>query len=179
MDDRDKQDQIITSRPYGGVQAAKARGTAFGATRRTCFLEHLAATCNVKASALAAGVSPQCVYQARMRDEGFRAGWAEAIEQGYARLEARALAEACPATVTMIDGDLIVDEGPIDRELTWFLLREHAKGIAGIARAPAPALASAPWAAVEAYFIKRLKAMKVRIDAAVTVDGAGDLGAAL
>ena len=74
---------------------------------------------------------------------------------------------------------MIVDEGPIDRELTWFLLREHKKGIAGIARAPAPALASAPWGAVEAYFIRRLKAMKVRIDAAVVVDRAGELGTAL
>ena len=157
----------------------RKRGKAFGAKARKLFLEHVAATCNVTASAAAAGVTPQCVYQARMRDEGFRAGWVTAIEQGYARLEARALAEACPAAVSAIDGDLIVDEGPIDRELTWFLLREHKKAIAGIARAPAPVLASAPWAAVEAYFIKRLKAMKVRIDAAVTVDRAGELGTAL
>ena len=175
----DNSEQIVTSRPYGGVQVQRKRRTAFGVKARKLFLEHVAATCNVTAAAAAADVTVQCVYQARMRDEGIRAGWAAAIEQGYARLEARALAEACPAAATAIDGDLIVDEGPIDRELTWFLLREHKKGIAGIARAPAPALTSAPWAAVETYLVKRLKAMKVRIDAAVVVDRAGNLGAAL
>lgn len=169
----DETDQVLTSRPYGGMQVQRKRRTAFSEKRRRTFLEHVAATCNVTASAEAAGVTVQCVYQTRMRDEGFRAAWGAAIEQGYARLEARALAEACPARVIEVSGDLVVDEGPIDRELTWFLLREHKKGIAGVARAPAPRQASAPWEAVEAHFLKRLKAMKVRIDAEA---GASDEG---
>lgn len=163
----DETDQVLTSRPYGGLQVQRKRRTAFSEKRRRAFLEHVAATCNVTASAEAAGVTVQCVYQTRMRDEGFRAAWSGAIEQGYARLEARALAEACPARLIEVGGDLVVAEGPIDRELTWFLLREHKKGIAGAARAPAPGLASAPWAAVEAHFLKRLKAMKVRIEAEI------------
>ena len=175
----DETDQVLTSRPYGGLQVQRKRRTAFSDKRRRTFLEHVAATCNVTASAEAAGVTVNCVYQTRMRDEGFRAAWGAAIEQGYARLEARALAEACPARVITIDGDLVVDEGPIDRELTWFLLREHKKRVAGTARAGAARRADTPWAEVEAHFLKRLKAMKVRIDAEAGAEpgGAADGGA--
>lgn len=53
------------------------------------FLSVLAATCNVKAAAKAAGFSTVTLYKRRGRWPGFAAEWDAAIAQGYARLEAR------------------------------------------------------------------------------------------
>ncbi len=58
------------------------------------FLEELAASCNVRAAAAAAGFSTTAVYQRRMRWPGFARAWAEAVDQGYARLEAMLVEQA-------------------------------------------------------------------------------------
>ena len=154
----------ITSRPGGGVQVAETGRKLFGKQRRETFLEHLAATCNVKRSADAAEVTVQCVYKQRMKDGAFREAWGRALEQGYARLEAMLLERAARAEPVEVEGDLVLSEEPFDRELAIHLLREHKKGLAGIPRAPQPALKSAEWSEVETYFIARLKALKVRIE---------------
>jgi hypothetical protein len=52
------------------------------------FLDHLAGCCNVTAAAAAAGVGVSTVYDARRRDPVFAQAWDEAIEAGYATLEA-------------------------------------------------------------------------------------------
>jgi hypothetical protein len=51
------------------------------------FFEELAATANVKRAAKAAGVSPNAVYQRRMRDAHFKAKWAAVLETGRASIE--------------------------------------------------------------------------------------------
>ena len=70
------------------------RRNLFGKKRRETFLEHLAATCNVTASAAVAEVSVSTVYANRMKDAEFRDGWRAALEQGHAQLEAALLARA-------------------------------------------------------------------------------------
>jgi hypothetical protein len=57
------------------------------------FLEWFAATCNVKLSAEKAGICYQTVFRHRMKDEAFAEAWDQALQQGYARLEARLLQE--------------------------------------------------------------------------------------
>lgn len=47
----------------------------------------LAATCNVRAAAAAAGFSTEACYKQRVRRPAFAADWARALEQGYERLE--------------------------------------------------------------------------------------------
>jgi hypothetical protein len=166
-------EQLVT-RPYGGVQTVKTGRKLFGKERRQTFLEHLAATCNVKGAARAAGVTIQCVYQRRMQYADFRAEWAQALEHGYARLEARALEEAMGAGRSEVRGDLVLDEeGPLDKELTIFLLREHRKGLAGLER-PGAAPRAAEWAEVEAWCLKRLKALERRLGGGGKGEGEGE-----
>jgi hypothetical protein len=159
-------ERIIT-RPYAGVQTVKIGRKLFGKAAEALFLAHLAATCNVAASARAAGVTAQCVYQKRMRDADFRRRWREALEQGYARLEARALEQAlgsqAVAAGTQGEVAIEVEEGPLDKELTIFLLREHKKALAGIER-PGAAPQPADWSQVEDWCVRRLRTLKARLD---------------
>ncbi len=59
---------------------------------RTYFLEALAATSNVAASARAAGVSPSRAYNARRDHAEFAEAWRGALHEGYEHLEMEALA---------------------------------------------------------------------------------------
>jgi hypothetical protein len=153
----------ITARPGGGMQVAESGRKLFGKARRAVFLEWLAATCNVRRSAAAAEVTANCVYQRRMRDPAFRAEWQEALEQGYARLEARLLERVASEDRIAIAGDLEPADEPFDKELALHLLREHKKGLAGVpGRGAAPR--AADWAEVEAHFVKRLGALRARLD---------------
>lgn len=63
----------------------------------TLFLESLAESSNVAASARAAGVTGNAMYRERRRNAGFAARWHEALCEGFARLEAELLAEALVA----------------------------------------------------------------------------------
>ena len=63
----------------------------------TQFLEALAESSNVAASARAAGVSGNAMYRERRRNAGFAARWHEALCEGFARLEAELLSEALVA----------------------------------------------------------------------------------
>ncbi|QYU67060.1 hypothetical protein J4558_19185 [Leptolyngbya sp. 15MV] len=59
---------------------------------RTYFLQALAATSNVTASAREAGVSPSRAYKARREHAGFAASWRAALNEGYEHLEMEVLA---------------------------------------------------------------------------------------
>lgn len=69
----------------GGVGAALVRRWTLD--KQAEFLAHLAASCNVKASAQAVGMSEAGVHRLRLRSPEFRAAWEAAIEEGYVRLE--------------------------------------------------------------------------------------------
>jgi hypothetical protein len=60
-------------------------------TWRPVFLAALAETSNVSDAALRAGIAPSRAYQARREDSAFRAGWNEALAEGYAHLEMETL----------------------------------------------------------------------------------------
>ncbi|WP_428628715.1 hypothetical protein [Sphingopyxis sp.] len=83
--------------------AWKAKGASDGRAARptrgqlSSFLEALAETSNVAASARAAGVSGNAMYRERRRNAGFAARWHEALCEGFARLEAELLSEALVA----------------------------------------------------------------------------------
>lgn len=59
---------------------------------RTYFLQALAATSNVTASAKAAGVSPSRAYKARRDHADFAEAWRGALYEGYEHLEMEVLA---------------------------------------------------------------------------------------
>jgi len=71
------------------------------------FLEALAESSNVAASARKAGIGSDAMYRERRRKSGFAARWHEALCEGFARLEAELLAEALiPPTGNVKDATL-------------------------------------------------------------------------
>ena len=81
----------------GKAATGDARSVRPGAAQMTQFLESLAESSNVAASARAAGVTGNAMYRERRRNEGFAARWHEALCEGFARLEAELLSEALVA----------------------------------------------------------------------------------
>ena len=59
-----------------------------GRRQMDIFLEALAESSNVAASARVAGISANAMYRERRRNPGFAARWHEALCEGFARLEA-------------------------------------------------------------------------------------------
>lgn len=94
---------------------------------RATFLDHLAATCNVKQAAEAIGVEPCSVYLLRRREPAFADAWGEALALGYEMLETQlvghALAGGDPNGV--LDNAAETRAGPISVELALKLLTLH------------------------------------------------------
>jgi len=78
----------------GRLQVRKAAKGGWTPAKRAAFLEHLAATCNIAASARAVGMAPRGAHALKKRDAVFAADWARAIEAAYETLEVRLLAYA-------------------------------------------------------------------------------------
>ena len=161
MEDRDE----IVPGTHRYLHKRRRRHAYFGRERRQAFLEHLAATCNVAASAEAAGISHSCVYAARMRDAGFRADWAAAVEQGYARLEVELLARAARERPPVRGAKAV--EGPDARgEIDWDkamdLLRHHQRGVlTGERRGSGGIAQRLPIEALAERMIRKLRALGV------------------
>ncbi|MCA1653355.1 MAG: hypothetical protein LC656_04005 [Sphingomonadales bacterium] len=91
------------------------------------FLAALSGTCNVTLAAKKAGVGNTTVYARRAKDAAFRDGWANAIAQGYARLEIETLERALNGSIHTIvhkDGREEVQIEYSDR-VALALLRMH------------------------------------------------------
>lgn len=90
------------------VQRRTPRKTGWTKARRTRFLLLLKESCNVTDSVRAVGLTLPAAYALRKRDPEFAAGWAEALEQGYAELEMHLLRQSIfgsQTTETIDDGD--------------------------------------------------------------------------
>jgi hypothetical protein len=84
----------IQVRAARGTQRALPKRRSFTLQRRQQFLDHFAASCNATAAARAVKVSRDCVYRWRRTDAQFRAAWKDALDQGYAELEAELVRES-------------------------------------------------------------------------------------
>lgn len=82
-----------------GVRQLRLTRRKGGWTRRQieAFFEHLAATCNVAASAAAARIDATAAYRWRRRDPVFARLWEQALDEGADRLEMLAMARALRA----------------------------------------------------------------------------------
>jgi hypothetical protein len=76
------------------VQVQAERKDAFTKEKKQVFLDHLAGCCNVSRSAKAAGVCVVTVHYQRRRDPEFGQAFQEALDTGYAALEAELLDRA-------------------------------------------------------------------------------------
>lgn len=90
-----------------GMQLRRPHRDGWTAKNKKRFLEVLKATCNVQEATRSVGLSNAGVYYQRQHDPAFAAGWAEALEQGYAELEMHLLRQSIfgsETTETVDDG---------------------------------------------------------------------------
>lgn len=165
MNERDE-GQIVPgcNRP---LHVRKRRHAYFGKARREAFLEHLAATCNVMASAEATGVSVSAAYANRMNDADFREAWSAALEQGYARLEAALIERAARGdTKPNVRGGKTVTGRDAPEEVDWDkameLLKHHKRGLSGRTVDNRARPVRVPIEQVAVKLVRKLKALGVR-----------------
>ncbi len=170
-------------RAGGRLQVRNAAKGGWTPAKRAAFLEHLAATCNVAASARAVGMAPRGAHALKARDAVFAADWAAAIEAAYATLEARllayALGEAEGEVETEADGvaDGVADgdagaesrgahfDPRVAVQALGFRRRDAAAGGRG------PSCKRATIVEVEAALVARLDAIARRGQAGAAEDG--------
>jgi hypothetical protein len=105
----------------------------FGKGLKKRFLEQLASSCNVTASARAVGIHPATAYVHRMKDREFAANWWLAMEQGAAKLVAlRLQREVERAEALAVEGAMPPDERTmIDLITLMAVLRDLSRGLSG------------------------------------------------
>lgn len=79
------------------LQRRKMRHLRFDLERQEIFLTHFAGCGDVREAAVVAGVDHSTVYAHRRKDPVFAAGFAEALEQCYARLEVESVRQRLKA----------------------------------------------------------------------------------
>jgi len=138
---------------------AGRRWVRWNKAKRRGFLDHLAATCDVKASAAAIGVDPASVYYLRRRDAAFAAEWAEALLLGYQMLETRLVGHALAGRGT---AEAMPRDGldPIDAHLALTLLAAHRNALAGVPHKGGPRLKRATEEETNAALMKKLDAIE-------------------
>lgn len=81
-------------------QRRRAMRGSWTGERRQAFLDALAETCNVLEACRAVGMTHTGAYKLRLRDAGFAAAWAKALEQGYSELEMLLLRQSIHGSTT-------------------------------------------------------------------------------
>lgn len=111
------------------LQVTKRGWNRFDAEKRKAFLKWFAATANAAESARQAGVGHSTVYNHRMADARFAEAWDRALEQSYARLEAKVLEmqfEDAAGKRLEFDGSFEPpDLNVIDLTMAMQLLKQH------------------------------------------------------
>jgi hypothetical protein len=148
-----------------GLMRKRKRPVEFDRKRKQAFLDHFAETCNLEASAAAAGVSLSPVYRALKMDAAFAEGFEEGLRIGYLFLEAEALRqqrEAQTAYRISPKGKGAVQAQTFER--TMQLLREYKRGQGRIGRRPVEARLTR-WSFEEsmAALEKGLKVLGIRV----------------
>lgn len=128
---------------------------------RARFLDHLAQTANVSASARVAGINSSAVYAERRRSPAFRDAWVLALAEGYARLETDLLAEALQmANGRTADGTLKARAQK--HRLAIALLNAHRAAVKGGGGVALPAPAGPDLRTMKAELILKLTQMRQR-----------------
>jgi hypothetical protein len=115
------------------LQVRDATASDISPAQIESFLATLADTCNVARSARVAGFSASTAYRRRQADASFRAGWAQAVAEAYAKLELVLLERAMNGTIKRIkgkDGESRVRE--YSNTLAVALLKRHADAAAEV-----------------------------------------------
>lgn len=132
------------------------------------FLDALAETSNVAASARAAGVSGNAMYRERRRNAGFAARWHGALCEGFARLEAELLSEALIAARGNVK-DATLKARAQKYRLGLALLAAHRAAVRGTGAVPGGRSGPVEGDAKERIAAK-LRAMQARVQAETNAD---------
>lgn len=117
------------------VQIGRARLKQWTARVEERFLAALAASCNVKAACAEAGMSVSSAYAHRQRWGAFERRWDEALETGYARLEA-ALVETAGNLFSEPEEPPEIAISGMTAAQALQLLNMHKHSVAGLGNAP-------------------------------------------
>jgi hypothetical protein len=111
------------------LRIRQASHQSIGPEQIESFFAELAGTCNVERSARMAGISKAWVYERRARDAQFRRRWADAVREGYAKLELILLERAIKGTPKLVRTAKGTDRVMRDYStaLAVALLRRHAE----------------------------------------------------
>lgn len=143
------------------VTKTKAKPQTWTKGCRESFLTRLAETSNVAASARTAKMPVGSVYALRRKSPEFRAAWAEALAEGYARLEASLLEAALKKVSGAVDVDELKRQAQGHR-LGLSLLAQHRPSVKGAVIA----VPTFDGKALKRILIERIGQMHQRIEAA-------------
>lgn len=162
LDSIDKAIQPGRDRPQ---QLRRAQTRGWTKSRRAIFLDHLAATCNVTASAAAAGLHWSSAYALRRRDRAFAEQWSAALAAGYEGLEAMLIERASgggAAPPETEDGPAPPDPASMDTELALHLIRQHRGTMQGRTRLPGSRVRAASREELTAAILRLLNVLRRR-----------------
>jgi hypothetical protein len=118
------------------VQVTRRGWNRFDQAKKKTFLKWFAATANAHESARRAGVGYSTVFDHRMDDARFSEAWDRALDQGYARLEAKNLEmqfEQAAGPPLEFDGAFEPPESRLaDPVMAMQLLKQHKAEVARI-----------------------------------------------
>ncbi len=121
---------VVRAAKNGKTKIVHSGGGRWTLQAEKAFLEHLAATANVRAASAVAGFSPTTAYKQRMVNPGFAERWQKALETGVARLE-MLLVHSAGATLEglPLDGDHPIPRMTIDDVMN--VLKLHRAAVHG------------------------------------------------
>lgn len=153
---------IVEHNRNGKLCLGKQRYNSWTVKQRAVFLDHLAASCNVSASAQAAGVLPGTGYRMYRRDPEFARAWDAALATGYAALETMLVARAL-GTLNIPQGETPVPAvDTIDSELALRVLGHHKRAVKSTLNIGAPRLRQSTEDETNAAILKKLRALAKR-----------------
>ena len=155
----------IQANRHRDIQIARTGGRKlFDVAAKSVFLEWFAATCNLSWAAEMAGFNTRRAPE-RTNDADFAADFDRAMEQGYARLEAKRLETKRQPLRIGIEGDWDAPEtADMPDERIDAILRERGRQLAGEKKAGRPPRVASN-AEVREALSKRLRAFRDRIRA--------------
>lgn len=140
---------------------ADAAASGFDARARKLFLEHLALTSNVAASARKAGVPSSRAYALKRKNADFARDWQAALCEGFARLESELLAEAL-RTISGKVTEATLKSRAQKHRLALALLAMHRSSVRGAAK---PSAKPDNGAAIAARVEEKLRDIRARVKA--------------
>ena len=121
---------VVRAAKNGKTKIVRSGGGRWTLQAEKMFLDHLAATANVRAACALAGFSTTAVYMQKRNNPGFAERWQAALETGVARLE-MLLVHSAGATLEglPLDGDHPIPRMTIDDVMN--VLKLHRAAVHG------------------------------------------------